>query len=714
MHNGGLYGLDYSIPTGELIDKYRESMIHILLRICPDLELGEIEEGVNYAIAKSYNEGVSKGKFGVQVHNNVNNRTLETDILSLSNEILTSKPILTGMGVMFQRHGAKNPFYNFIQYLIDKRQEAKDNMKKYPKGSDEYNEWNLMQKNYKVSVNAVYGCAGAPASMIYNIYLATAVTSQGRSCISASITLFEGLLGDNMSFGNLTEVLQFIEFVDQDQKDPNNRKFNDWDVLDGNITVEECFLRVMSKCNWNSWVPSDKARDAIWDTICNLDQRTINVLFYKNNLYEFCQRNHKVMNLVLKMLTDLNEPFLNPNKPPKEIEDDLVKFKDLIYEYCYYRHIWIDKLERVYAMQRNAVLITDTDSCIVCLDRWYKMVLAKTIGIPMKIKYTQEEFELASDKIIMEKRVTEPTEEYDFYNDKLVEAKRKKYPMVIVEEDNLRYSIVDIMSYTVSQLILDYMVLFSENYNTFTPGRDCLLIMKNEFLFKSLLLTYGAKNYASLQLVQEGNIIPENKQFDIKGMPIAKIGIPESTKKALQNILEYDILRSTFVDQVDIFKKLTVLEKQIYQSIRNKKKEYHKPARIKSQATYKDPMSQQGIKASVAYNRIRCNDEPLINLDLQNAILIIKTHIDKKNANIIMNEYPQHYIHIKEVLADKAFKGSIDAIAIPQDIDIPDWLVPFIDYNTIIQDNLRNFPLDELGMSKMDSSHVIKTNIVTL
>ena len=46
----------------------------------------------------------------------------------------------------------------------------------------------------------------------------------------------------------------------------------------------------------------------------------------------------------------------------------------------------IDKLERVYAMARNAVLITDTDSCIVCLDRWYKMVLAKTIGIPMKIK----------------------------------------------------------------------------------------------------------------------------------------------------------------------------------------------------------------------------------------------------------------------------------------------------------------------------------------
>lgn len=271
------------------------------------------------------------------------------------------------------------------------------------------------------------------------------------------------------------------------------------------------------------------------------------------------------------------------------------------------------------------------------------------------------------------------------------------------------------MAYTISKLILDYMVLFSENYNSFMPDRDCLLIMKNEFLFKSLLLTFGAKNYASLQLVQEGNMVPENKQFDIKGMPISKVNIPDSTKKALKDILEYDILRSTFVDQVDIFRKLTVLEKQMYQSIRDKKKDFHKPARIKSQASYADPMTQQGIKASIAYNTIKDKDEELIDLDQQNSILIIKTKIDKKNVNKILESFPEHYIRMKKIIEEnKAFRGSIDSIAIPQDIEIPDWLVPFIDYTTILQDNLRNFPLDELGMTKMDSSHVIKSNIIAV
>jgi len=714
MYNKLLYNLDYEVPTGKLIDEYRDSMRGILSRICVQLEPSEIEEAINYSVAKAYKAGKEFNDLSVNVHNNVTNRTLTTDLLSLSNEILTSQPILTGIGVLYKRHGARNPFVNFITYLVEMRDYAKSMMKKYPKGSEEYNAWDLKQKNYKVSVNAVYGSAGAPSCILYNIYLATSVTSQGRSCISASITLFEGLLGDNMDFANLTEVLQFIEFVSIDQRNPINRKFNDWDVLDRDITVEECFLRIMSKCKYNSWVPSDDARDAIWITICNLDQRMLNVLYYKNNMYEFC-KNKRVMNLVLKMLTDLQDPFLNPNKPPEEIQDNIKMFEDLIYEYCYYRHIWIDKLERVHAMERNAVLITDTDSCIVCLDQWYKMVLSYTVGMPMNIKYTQEELKIAGDKIITQKRTTELTQEYDFYNDTLVEAKRKKYPLIVVEEDNLRFSIVNIMAYTISKLILDYMVLFSENYNSFMPDRDCLLIMKNEFLFKSLLLTFGAKNYASLQLVQEGNMVPENKQFDIKGMPISKVNIPDSTKKALKDILEYDILRSTFVDQVDIFRKLTVLEKQMYQSIRDKKKDFHKPARIKSQASYADPMTQQGIKASIAYNTIKDKDEELIDLDQQNSILIIKTKIDKKNVNKILESFPEHYIRMKKIIEEnKAFRGSIDSIAIPQDIEIPDWLVPFIDYTTILQDNLRNFPLDELGMTKMDSSHVIKSNIIAV
>ena len=64
--------------------------------------------------------------------------------------------------------------------------------------------------------------------------------------------------------------------------------------------------------------------------------------------------------------------------------------------------MFIDKLPRVYEMQRDIVLITDTDSCIISLDEWYRFVLKYTIGIPMKIKYTQAQIDEESDKVVLQ------------------------------------------------------------------------------------------------------------------------------------------------------------------------------------------------------------------------------------------------------------------------------------------------------------------------
>ena len=125
-------------------------------------------------------------------------------------------------------------------------------------------------------------------------------------------------------------------------------------------------------------------------------------------------------------------------------------------------------------------------------------------------------------------------------------------------------------------------------------------------------------------------------------------------------------------------------------------------------------MEIKGIKAYVAYNSIRKPDEEGINLDERNSILVIKTDINDKNVVVIRDTFPQHYVRIKELLKDKKyFKGKISSIAIPSDIEIPDWIVPFINYNEIIKDNLRNFPLEEIGISKMDGKKATHSNILT-
>lgn len=691
----------------DLLKLYKETMRNILIKFKGEYESFELDDAIDYSIQKRYNQTP------VKIHNNIKNQTMDLNVLDLVNQLLNNQAVLTTQGVLFAKYGTiKNPFYHFVQYLLDKRDEAKTEMKKHPKGSELYNKYNLLQLNYKVACNALYGCCGQWSSIFYNLYLCTAVTGQGRGCISASITMFEAFLANNVQFGSLTEVLTYIDYICNDIKN-NNKSFNDYEILDRNINAEECFMRIFKLCGFKSWIPSDEAVQIIWDTIHNLNQKELNILYYKNNLYEFC-KNSRISNLIISILIALDEPFLNPLKPPEKISSQLDYLLDLLTEYVYYRHIYIDKLERVYTMKRDVTILTDTDSCIISLDEWYRFVLEKTIGIPMKIKYTIAQRREAYNKVIWEFQKTEPTSEYDFYNNTLVEKKRLTYPAVIIEEDNLRFSIINILSYILGKLILDYMDLFREQYNSDSPekNRERILIMKNEFLFKSMLLTPGKKNYSTLQLLQEGNMIPENKQFDIKGMPITKVGMPKSTSKQLSELLEYDVLRRSFIDQVDLIRKFVVLEKKIYNSIKEKNKEYHKPVRIKSISNYDQPMRIQGIKSAIAYNSIKDPEEEGINLEERNTVLVIKTIINLKNCDKIINTFPNHFLRLQKLLNTSDFSGKIDAIAIPSNIKIPDWIVPFIDYNQIIHDNLKTFPLDVLGISKIDSGDITHTNII--
>jgi hypothetical protein len=60
------------------------------------------------------------------------------------------------------------------------------------------------------------------------------------------------------------------------------------------------------------------------------------------------------------------------------------------------------------------------------------------------------------------------------------------------------------------------------------------------------------------------------------------------------------------------------------------------------------------------------------------------------------------------------FKGSISAIAIPKDVVAPKWLSQFIDYTTIINDNIKNFPFESIGVVRGGKSNVNYTNIIKL
>ena len=132
-----------------------------------------------------------------------------------------------------------------------------------------------------------------------------------------------------------------------------------------------------------------------------------------------------------------------------------------------------------------------------------------------------------------------------------------------------------------------------------------------EFYFLSALLTPNRRNYADYQSIQEGNTIPESERLAVMGMQINKTTLPEDIKQKMQDILVEEILTADNIDQVNIMKKLIILEKDIFNSIMNKETKYYKPDNIASINSYsKNPYEVNGIVAAMIYNALRDDDMP--------------------------------------------------------------------------------------------------------
>jgi hypothetical protein len=532
---------------------------------------------------------------------------------------------------------------------------------------------------------------------------------------------FESFLANNVKFGSVNEVLTFIKNV---MSEKPNRRYNDRVVLDHNVTVVDCFVKVVMSCGYR-WIPDNNELEVIWQAIQNLSQEDINRVYYKNNLYEFME-NSTLRRSIETIMKNLDEPFMNPNKPPKNVIPMLDELTELMREYVYYRYMYIDRTDRCDNMIKSVILVSDTDSTIISLDAWYRYNLEHLKDIDFPIKKVAEDaiYQIEKDEFgdITDgsNKVIEDIEtkyDYDFFSDELIELKHTTNPLVVLPQDNIRHSILNILAYVLDKLVNDYMMKYCFNNNSYRSDdiRKCKIISKNEFLMRRLLMTPVKKSYATLQEVQEGNRVPEDEQLDIKGIAsMAKSSMSESTREALKKILYEDILNTPSIDQFKIIKHVAVLEKKIINSLYDGSKEFYKPVTIKAASSYQDPMRIQGIKASIVWNALRDESLEAINLDERNAVDIAKVKINPNTLLDIKDKHPDVYEKAMKLMEQKAFKGGIDSIAIPLNVAVPDWLLDLIDYNTIVNDNVGGFVYDSVGIKRFGRTRVNYTNILQL
>ena len=674
------------------IDNYRAQAMDALKLFFPNLRMDELAKAIDWSIENNAKDNPS------EIYNDYKDIKVNTTVFRMTQYILSKQPIVTAHGVIFQNHnsGVLNPLSLQLKNYFVNRKRLKETMFTYEPGTELYERYDLAQLLKKLSMNSVYGLLGLNTSYFYNLNLAASVTRMGKASISNAILLAEALFDNNVHFSSLDDIVGFITNVINEP-----RHYKDSDMLDRDRSVEECLYKIMMTTGFNGYIPTDEDCDIIYNMLMGLTQEDINRLYYKNNIYEFMD-NTVVTNALVLLLKMLDKPWLDPNSPPKEIQVELDVFIDMISEYVYYRHLFTDKIEHAALMIKNVSVLTDTDSTFISLDAPYRYTLNKLKGVDLKIVDQtcsmgafMEEGEV---KVVKEEKVFK---DYNFFTDEFMQVKRAVDPDVIIPQDGLRHSINSIMLYMFSKLSTDYMRVFSAAYGSFDDER-CLLVLKNELSMRRVLIqTEARKHYCYDLEMKEGHPIPNHKRINLTGMEIGKSSLQKEVRARLKRILAEDILLAGKIDQRKLLVDMIEFERDIAVSLANGETKYYKPKSFKSIDSYDNPMSEQIIKAAIVYNETRDPGSESFNFNEKNGSLLFKVKINIPiiEQSNLKEENPKVYDALIKLLSREPFdKAGITSYCIPYDTEPPKWIIPFIDYNAMINDNLKAFPWESVGL----------------
>lgn len=605
-------------------------------------------------------------------------------------------------------------------------------------------------------------------SIIFDINIAPSVTSTGRSLISSAIMCFEMFLGNNVKFNNLNDILIFIDNVRMEAPD---WKYNDFQVIGAEnfADINEVFTKLILNCGYK-YIPSYEDMDIVYEILKSCNYMELNRLFYKNNLYSFMDL-PICRNLMIYIYTRMDRVYLSPDDVPESIHNELDMLRDYLLEYVFYCHQIFDRMDRNKNMIKKVSLISDTDSSFVSLDAWYNYnmsylkdydspILHQRIDVIKQMEKEEKMYEeFWGDKESIPEWFKDPTGkqlgikpfdvdewgdpvdkdlfnpiieeepelDYNFFTQEIMERDRMINPLITTAQDNAKYSLVNIMCYILSSVINLYMIDFTKQSGSYRGDSMCRINMKNEFFMTRIMMTNAKKHYATMQVLQEGNYLGSGVP-DIKGLDaLTKSSTAEDTRKALKKILINDILTGDMVDQLKIIKDLAILEQTIYNDLRSGSKKYYKPLTVKSIDNYNDPSKIQGIKASLVWDYVKSSDLPGIDITARNGIDVAKVTLTPQTLEPLRNEYPEQYEKFMDLISPdrKAIyegrdikpllgKGTLSVIGIPKDSEVPKWVMPLIDYHTIINDSLSGFPVSSVGISQMDSRGVNYTNVIQL
>lgn len=146
------------INSSPTLVKYRDTMRQCISLYYPESSPEALDAAIDYSIQKRIKNAnaVLTNSYQKTKDDNGEYQSYEqnTTLQQLSDYILAREPIVTGFGTMFKHHTTiPNPLAHVVQSFLDNRTVHKKQMFQYPKGSEDFEKYNLLQQLDKIDAN---------------------------------------------------------------------------------------------------------------------------------------------------------------------------------------------------------------------------------------------------------------------------------------------------------------------------------------------------------------------------------------------------------------------------------------------------------------------------------------------------------------------------------------------------------------------------------
>lgn len=498
------------------------------------------DDKLNEIFDKNYKEGV------VSLYNSAKGTTKEIKSLQLLHDIF-DKYIIVENGVLFLNHNEfTSPLGNSLKINKKYRKYNKGLMKKAQINSDVIGEafYNLMQSKNKLALNTLYGTMLNIYSKYYNFDVAAATTIRGRSTVSMNGLTIESAFGVYRPYNIEAHLFNIAKLKEKDIS-----KYSKYLRVPSNKEIIDHLLL--------EYRDDYYAIEVLEEVVSNLNDEDKKKVFYANNFTEVLKIPHSIELLtkffeiqnnnwdeVMKLHDDpekaikfKNVLYLDSANPPESVREFIEEFMDMI-DVLLTGFYWYEgdidshgndfpSTQDIFkSIQRQKIMVTDTDSLILLL-----------VNSMTKIVSAIPDFDKITNNMT------------DFFRS---------------------FILGSIIIGAVDKIIKKGLARYTKQSLIPKEFRD-VISYKQEYVFRTLQVTKGAKNYLGIIAIQEGILLPKEKD-DIKGLSLKKSNFNKKLSSVAKNISIDMIAKNEKIDIRDILHQIDKSREEIralYKSAKN-------------------------------------------------------------------------------------------------------------------------------------------------